>query len=46
MAKTYTQGWYTFADGREIWFNGLSTNERKWEIYKHGKIVKFVPTNS
>lgn len=44
MAKNRTQGWYTFEDGHYGWYNGLSANEKKWEIFKHGKIVKFEPT--
>lgn len=39
-----TRGWYTFEDGTTIWFNGLSGREKKVEIRKHGKIVKFVYT--
>lgn len=45
MARIKTQGWYTFADGYHCWFHGLSAQEKKIEILKHGKIVKFVPTN-
>lgn len=44
MAKTNTQGWYTFADGYYAWFSGLSGTERTIEIRKHGKIIKFQPT--
>ena len=36
-----TRGWYTFADGYRVWFYGLSASEKKVEIRKHGKIVKF-----
>ena len=39
-----TQGWYTFADGYKAWFHGLSANERKIEVLKHGAIVRFEPT--
>lgn len=42
---TKTRGWYTFADGFYAWFNGLSAQEKKWEIVKHGKIIHFEPTN-
>lgn len=42
---TKTRGWYTFADGFYAWFSGLSAQEKKWEIVKHGKIVRFEPTN-
>ena len=44
MARTNTRGWYTFEDGYFAWFSGLSGNERKIEILKHGKIVSFRPT--
>ena len=43
--KISTRGWYIFADGTEIWFSGLSAQEKKREIYKHGKIIRFEPTN-
>jgi hypothetical protein len=43
--KISTRGWYTFSDGSEIWFSGLSAQEKKREIYKHGKIIRFEPTN-
>ena len=43
MAKK-TQGWYTFADAYRVWVYGMSANEKKWEVYKHGKVVKFEPT--
>ena len=39
-----TRGWYTFEDGYYAWFSGLSGEERKIEIFKHGKIVAFKPT--
>ena len=42
MSKT--RGWYTFEDGHKIWFRGLSAQEKKREIIKHGRIVKFVRT--
>lgn len=44
MKKT-TQGWYTFADGYRVWFYGLSAQEKKVEVFHHGKVVKFEPTN-
>lgn len=44
MAKNRTQGWYTFADGHKEWFSGLSAQEKKIEIRKHGAIVKFQMT--
>ena len=40
-----TRGWYTFEDGYTCWYSGMSMQEKKIEIFKHGKIVKFVPTN-
>lgn len=40
-----TQGWYTFADGYRCWFHGLSAQEKKTEIRKHGKIIRFELTN-
>ena len=43
MAKK-TQGWYFFADGAQIWFYGLSAQERKREEHEHGKVVRFIPT--
>lgn len=45
MAKSKTRGWYTFEDGYTCWVHGMSAQERKMEILKHGKIIKFVPTN-
>lgn len=38
-----TSGWYTFKDGYSAWYSGLTGTEKKWEIYKHGPIVKFIP---
>lgn len=37
------QGTYIFEDGYEVWFYGLSANEKKAEIRMHGKIVRFIP---
>lgn len=45
MSKISTRGWYTFADGYSCWYCGLSAQDKKREILKHGKIVKFEPTN-
>ncbi len=45
MAKNKTQGWYTFADGCRVWFFGLSGQEKRIEVAKHGKVVGFEPTN-
>lgn len=44
MARTKTRGWYTFADGTQAWFNGLSAQEKRVQIMKHGAIVRFQPT--
>ena len=44
MARN-TRGWYWFEDGTQVWFNGLSAREKSAEIRRHGKIVKFLPTN-
>ena len=40
-----TRGWYTFADGYEMWVFGLSATEKRNEIRKHGKIVRFINTD-
>ena len=45
MAKNKTRGWYTFADGYEVWVNGYSAAEKRNEIRKHGAIIRFIPTN-
>ncbi len=39
-----TRGWYYFEDGFTVWFNGLSIQEKRCEIRKHGKIIKFIHT--
>lgn len=44
MARKHTQGWYTFADGTQAWFFGLSAQEKRREIAKHGKVIAFRPT--
>ena len=41
MSKT--QGTYTFADGYTAWFHGLSKQELKNEVFKHGKVIRFIP---
>jgi len=41
--KNNTRGTYTFADGYTAWFNGLSAQEKRVEVWKHGKIVRFIP---
>lgn len=42
--KNSSRGWYTFADGFTAWFCGLSAQEKKLAVMKHGKIVRFEPT--
>ena len=44
MAARKSQGFYTFADGTRIWFFGLSAQEKKVEILRHGAIIKFEAT--
>ena len=44
MAARKSQGYYTFADGTRIWFFGLSAQEKKIEVLKHGAIIKFEAT--
>ena len=44
IKKMKTRGWYTFADGYRAWFFGLGGNEKKIEIMKHGKVIKFEHT--
>lgn len=48
MAKTKvptTRGWYTYEDGYNHWVNGMSASEKRWNILKHGKIVRFQHTS-
>ena len=45
MARKSTRGWYLFEDGYECWVNGFSAQERKVEERKHGKVIRFTPTN-
>ena len=42
--KENSQGWETVADGTCTWVLGLSAQERKVEIRKHGKLVSFEAT--
>lgn len=44
MAKNNTRGWYTFENGMQIWYNGLSARERAAAIRKYGRIIRFTPT--
>lgn len=43
MKAPKSQGWYTFEDGTRFWTYGLSAQEKKVEIRKHGKIISFIP---
>lgn len=45
MKASKTQGYYTFEDGYEVWVNGMSGQEKRYLVFKHGKIVRFVHTN-
>ena len=45
MAKSKREGWYYFEDGTAQWVRGFSAQERAREIRKHGKIIRFEPTN-
>ena len=40
-----TRGWYTYEDGFGHWVLGMSAAEKRNEIRKHGKIVRFVNTD-
>jgi hypothetical protein len=44
MARTKTQGWYLFEDGTYAWYHGMSAQEKKIEIRKHGQIIRFQPS--
>ena len=37
-----TRGWYYFADGYHAWFHGLSAQEKRVQIRRHGQIVRFI----
>ncbi len=41
---TRKAGWFTFEDGYTTWTSGYSKNELAWEVYKHGKVIKFERT--
>lgn len=42
-ANNYGRGfWFTFADGYHGWVLGLSTQEKRVEIAKHGKLIEWV----
>lgn len=45
MTTPKSQGFYTFEDGFRCWYYGLSAQEKKVEIRKHGKIISFIHTN-
>ena len=38
------QGIYTYEDGFQHWVLGMSASERRIEVRKHGKVVKYIPT--
>jgi hypothetical protein len=40
-----TRGWYYFEDGTVEWFLGLNRHEKANAVRKHGKVVRFVPTD-
>ncbi len=42
-ANNYGKGfYYEFADGTRGWIMGLSAQEKKVEMVKHGKLVKWI----
>lgn len=42
-SNNYLKGWhYVFADGTSGWVLGWSAAEKRNEIRKHGKLVKWV----
>ena len=43
MARNRTSGHYWFEDGYYCWVSGLSTQEKRVMVRKHGKIVKYIP---
>jgi len=43
MAKKEVWYWFTFADGYRVCVRGLSTQERRVEETKHGKLVSKTP---
>ena len=45
MKTVKTRGFYLFEDGYYAWFAGLSGTEKKIEIHKHGKIIRFTHTD-
>lgn len=43
-SNNYGRGfWFEFADGYNGWVLGFSAQERRNEIRKHGKLVKWIP---
>jgi hypothetical protein len=38
--KMKKSAWYVFADGYEVWLNGMSRQEQRVLESKHGKIVE------
>lgn len=45
MKASKTQGFYTFADGFEVWYNGMNGTMKRYLTKEHGPIIKFVHTN-
>lgn len=42
-ANNYGKGfWYEFEDGTHGWVLGMSASEKRNEIRKHGKLVKWI----
>ena len=45
MKTPASRGWYIFEDGYQCWFSGLNGTEKKEEIRRHGKIMRFIHTS-
>lgn len=42
-SNNYGRGfWFEFADGHHGWVLGMSAQEKRVEIRKHGKLIKWV----
>ena len=45
MARKRFPGWYTFEDGYRCWYSfKLKGHELHCEVLRHGKLVRFEPT--
>lgn len=43
-SNNYGKGfWFEFADGYNGWTLGMSATEKKQEVARHGKLVKWCP---